>query len=353
MSGANPVILTVPDYTNTALANPNVAGSIADQLIDVIPTAIAALPTDADVNTEVDTALNTAIPASNTADSVNDILLDQIKPRLPGSGTIATTADLISAGTIDFNATAKASINAEVDTALNTAITSAPTEKSLNDILHKDGSFTFDNTTDSLEAIADTLAVKGTQAYTTGSGNWTCPASVYFVDVLIVGGGGNGVSGNTGAGGGGEVVSLNKYPVTPTQNYAYVVGAATQQSSFDGVIAAPGVTGSTTSGGAGGGAYTDAAGGAAGAKGLASGGSRISRYGGGGGGNGAASGGASYFAAGGTTDASNGGGGGSFKAGAAPGANPVANGGGGGAGDAGTLGYFTGATGYVLISWGY
>ena len=67
----------------------------------------------ASINTEVDTALNTAIPGTNTADSVNDLLLDQIKPRLPSAGTIATTADLPSAGTVDFNATVKASINTE------------------------------------------------------------------------------------------------------------------------------------------------------------------------------------------------------------------------------------------------
>jgi len=46
--------------------------------------------TTAEVNTEVDGALNTAIPASNTANSVNDVLLDQLAPRLPGSGTLST-----------------------------------------------------------------------------------------------------------------------------------------------------------------------------------------------------------------------------------------------------------------------
>jgi len=38
------------------------------------------------------------------------------------------------------------------------AITSAPTGKSLQDILHKDGNFTFDNTTDSLEALSDAIS---------------------------------------------------------------------------------------------------------------------------------------------------------------------------------------------------
>jgi|GEM_PF-1735618 len=39
------------------------------------------------------------------------------------------------------------------------AVSEPPTAKSLHDILHKDGSYTFDNTTDSLEAIADALIV--------------------------------------------------------------------------------------------------------------------------------------------------------------------------------------------------
>jgi hypothetical protein len=60
------------------------------------------------INAEVDTALNTAIPASNTATSVNDILLDVL--------TLAA-------------------INAEVDTALNTAIPASNTATSVNDIL--------------------------------------------------------------------------------------------------------------------------------------------------------------------------------------------------------------------------
>ena len=39
--------------------------------------------------------------------------------------------------------------------ALDVAVPEAPTANALTDTLHKDGSFTYDNTTDSLEAIAD------------------------------------------------------------------------------------------------------------------------------------------------------------------------------------------------------
>jgi len=47
---------------------------------------------EAQDNAQVDAALDTAVPASNTADSVNDILLDQLKPRLPAGGTLQTAA---------------------------------------------------------------------------------------------------------------------------------------------------------------------------------------------------------------------------------------------------------------------
>jgi hypothetical protein len=60
----------------------------------------------ASINAEVDTALNTAVPASNTANSVNDLLLDQLTPELakvPKSDSNVT-----------WNSTALASINAEV-----------------------------------------------------------------------------------------------------------------------------------------------------------------------------------------------------------------------------------------------
>ncbi len=52
------------------------------------------------INAAVDDALNTAIPGTNTANSINDVLLDQLSPRLPGSGTIATTANLEAATAI-------------------------------------------------------------------------------------------------------------------------------------------------------------------------------------------------------------------------------------------------------------
>ena len=50
---------------------------------------------EADFNAACDLALNTAIPGTNTANSANDVLLDQLAPRLPESGTLAVTTDLV------------------------------------------------------------------------------------------------------------------------------------------------------------------------------------------------------------------------------------------------------------------
>ena len=67
-----------------------------------------------------------------------------------------------SDGAETFNATALASINAEasdaISDALNTAISTTPTAKSLKDILHKDTNLTYNKATDSLEAISDAVA---------------------------------------------------------------------------------------------------------------------------------------------------------------------------------------------------
>lgn len=64
--------------------------------------------------------------------------------------------------------------------------------------------------------------------YTSGSGNWTCPTGVTMVYVGMVGGGGGGGGGSankgSGGGGGSSVVKYT-YAVTPTNTYAYSVGA--------------------------------------------------------------------------------------------------------------------------------
>jgi len=63
-----------------------------------------------------------------------------------------------SDGTATFNATALGSINAEVDTALNTAVPASPTVGSVNDIMSKAaGGNTFIKATDSLEALSEKI----------------------------------------------------------------------------------------------------------------------------------------------------------------------------------------------------
>lgn len=83
----------------------------------------------------------------------------------------------------------------------------------------------------------------------TGSGSWTCPAGVHYVDVVIKGGGGGGATGSadtTGAGGGGlegSTTTLTKQAVTPGTAYAYSVGAGGDGHDV--------VAGGTINGGAG------------------------------------------------------------------------------------------------------
>jgi len=64
----------------------------------------------------------------------------------------------------------------------------------------------------------------------TGSGNWTCPAGVYLIEIYACAGGGSGGSGvnstNGGAGGGGGAACSGiTLSVIPEENYAYSVGA--------------------------------------------------------------------------------------------------------------------------------
>jgi|3_EtaG_2_1085321.scaffolds.fasta_scaffold17886_1 hypothetical protein len=60
-------------------------------------------------------------------------------------------------------------------------------------------------------------------AYTSGSSNWTCPAGVTDVEVLVVAAGG-GAAGYAGGGGAGGVVYDESRTVVPTNTYAYSVG---------------------------------------------------------------------------------------------------------------------------------
>jgi len=76
-------------------------------------------------------------------------------------------------------------------------------------------------TADRPTATASTVV----QFTSVGTSNWTVPANVYRVDVLVVGGGGGGGAWVGGGGGGGGVVYREGYAVTPGQSISYTVGA--------------------------------------------------------------------------------------------------------------------------------
>ena len=169
---------------------------------------------------------------------------------------------------------------------------------------------------------------KSVVAYTSGSGNWTCPPGVTSVEVLVVAAGGGG-GGLGGGGGGGGVVHHTSKSVTAGTNYAYSIGTGGSGNSYNGGVAGSG--GNTTfdtitAVGGGGGSGQSAAG--------ANGGS-------GGGGNGG------YASAGGSgTQADSGGGTGYGNNGGAGYGGDYFGGGGGGAGAAGGAGNSpTGKTG--------
>ena len=66
----------------------------------------------------------------------------------------------------------------------------------------------------------------GQQAFTSaGQSSWTCPANVYDVSVVCVGGGGGSTRDEQGAGGGAGLGWANGIPVEPGQSYTVVVGA--------------------------------------------------------------------------------------------------------------------------------
>ena len=133
-------------------------------------------------------------------------------------------------------------------------------------------------------AVADLTSITSANGndfivtFTGGSGNWTAPAGVTNIKLLVVGGGGgggdNGACGGGGAGGlvyyGSETPAVaNSYAVTPGQSYNITVGtggavhASGQNSSFDTAAAVGGGYGghrwweSGGDGGSGGGASID------------------------------------------------------------------------------------------------
>lgn len=110
-------------------------------------------------------AINTAavtIPVAGSLEAAVLVIDDLLDTEVP-----ALTSELLkvpkSDSNVTWNATALASVNAEVDTALNTIVPASPTAGSLNDFLSKaGGGNTFDKSTDSLEAIRDIIDTNNT-----------------------------------------------------------------------------------------------------------------------------------------------------------------------------------------------
>ena len=164
-----------------------------------------------------------------------------------------------------------------------------------------------------------------------GTYSWTCPAGVYQISAVCIGGGGRGgiqeFSSSGGAGGGAGLGWKNNISVTPGQSYTVVVGAASQDSYF--------INNTTVKGGKGGNAEDSGTSTFTGG----TGGSYVGD-GGGNGGNGGTSGG---------TDGGGGGGAGGYSgnggAGGSGGTGVSGGNGSGGAGGGGSDGYFNGSPG--------
>lgn len=140
---------------NAALATDDasaVAAAVAviDGLHDV-PTANAVtnLYMRDVVGIKTDTAVGTVAADKSLMAYTKGILEDTTVIGALGAGL---------SGLGGMSAGMKAEVNTEVDSALNTAVPDTPTANSLNDILSElDGANTFDNTTDSLEAIRNRI----------------------------------------------------------------------------------------------------------------------------------------------------------------------------------------------------
>ncbi len=145
--------------------------------LGLINTAVAAVNTDLgdfSAQTNLQSLLAAlGIPDVAAKSFYTCLITDRLDNATYGLSAIETLVDDLetevakipkSDAAVTWNATALASVNAEVDTALNTAVPASPTVGSLNDILSKAAAGnTFDKATDSLEAISDAITV-GTHA---------------------------------------------------------------------------------------------------------------------------------------------------------------------------------------------
>lgn len=71
------------------------------------------------------------------------------------------------------------------------------------------------------------------------AGNWVCPAGVFTVSAVLIGRGGS-TDASVSGGGGGALVYVNNFSVTPGSSYAYTINT-TSSSLFGAIAGSPGV----------------------------------------------------------------------------------------------------------------
>ncbi len=143
---------------------------------DYFDVPVADVATNATVIEVIGNKVDAAVTTATTTKS----LMAYIKGALSLLATAATDRVKIphSDGTATFNGTALAAINAEVDTALETAVPNTPTAKSINDILSNVVVVTLTlfvvMSSISLEIIFVTIVLISASVYTIGSTVMSC-----------------------------------------------------------------------------------------------------------------------------------------------------------------------------------
>src|SRR5690606_31347103 len=80
--------------------------------------------------------------------------------------------------------------------------------------------------TDELDLLeSQIVALEGSPAVITSSGNFITPEGVTSINVLLVGGGGGGTSGHNGGGGSGLITVATSMTVTPATSIPVIIGA--------------------------------------------------------------------------------------------------------------------------------
>jgi tetrahydromethanopterin S-methyltransferase subunit F len=128
-----------------------------DDEIDAIK-AITDLLTLAAINAEVDTALNTAVPTSNTANSINDLLLDQIDVTTDAvkakTDLIGASVALESAGNLAAVKAKTDLIPADITTQLDTNV---PAIKAKTDLIPADITTQLDTNVPAIKTMTDKI----------------------------------------------------------------------------------------------------------------------------------------------------------------------------------------------------